>query len=54
MLHLVAFLEVQNTFQFDSIIFNLDAVIFWVITDLKLNSFAFGFKLSQLKGVLDI
>ena len=54
MRHPVACLEVENTFKFDSIIFNLDIVIFWVISDLKLDSFAFGFKLSQLKGVLDI
>lgn len=33
--------------------FFVDAVIFRVVSDLKLASFAFGFKTSQLRGVLD-
>lgn len=39
--------------MFNSVVFNVDVVIFRVVSDLRLASFAFGFKPSQLKGVLE-
>ena len=45
--------KARNAYRFDSVAFSVDAVIFRVVSDLKLASFAFGFKTSQLRGVLD-
>lgn len=45
--------KAQNAFKFNFAIFNMDAIIFQVVSNVKLASFAFDFKLSQLRGVLD-
>lgn len=42
-----------NAYRFDSMVFSVDAVIFRVVSYLKLANFAFGFKTSQLRGILN-
>lgn len=44
-------LKARNDFKFASQPFSINAVIFLVVSNLRLASSAFGFKLSQLQGV---
>ncbi|KAH9684879.1 hypothetical protein KPL70_013711 [Citrus sinensis] len=43
----------RNTLKYDSVAFNVDVFIYRVLLDIKLVSDAFGFKPSQLRGILD-
>ncbi|KAH9750680.1 hypothetical protein KPL71_013964 [Citrus sinensis] len=45
--------EARNTLKYDSVAFNVDVFIYRVLLDIKLVSDAFGFKPSQLRGILD-
>ena len=39
--------------MYDSVAFNVNVVIFRVLVDIRLVSDPFGFKTSQLRGILD-
>ncbi|KAH9687878.1 hypothetical protein KPL70_014934 [Citrus sinensis] len=45
--------KARNTFMYDSVAFNVNVVIFKVLLDIRLVNDAFGFKTSQLRGILD-
>ena len=45
--------KAQNTLRCDSVAFNAKAVIFRVFLDIRLVNDAFGFKPSQLSGILN-
>lgn len=53
MLHPVACLKGSKCFQIRFASFKMDFIAFWVVLDLRLASFTFDFKPSQLRSVLD-
>ena len=53
MLHFMACLEGSKHSRYNSIAFNVDAIILRVLLDHRIVSDVFNFKPSQLRGILD-